>query len=403
MRQFKAASVLFVLALAAITFEGKPASAAPPGLKTEFFIEYAASTLESGDVSVEGETDLTVKGFSEMFLGAKVDVVGTRQEGVFPLKVPNEIQKDSSAGLDYRVGVPNHEGSFGFSAGTKPGDTGKLVLKMQNGGTSSKFTFDITAKDPVSVDQSKAALAIDTSTASEDTLTLTLKPMVGAVLKDLKVAGVAFDFDPAKLDAAKLSLTWDGAANKIQAKALNAAYSVKDVPVKAKVDVTFTGVDGQNWTLSEAVNFTITSRPGRPATVTVTATAGAGGTIAPKGAVTVAFGADQAFTISPDRNYKIKDVKVNGASVGAVATHTMKNVTSDGTIEATFEKTSGGGGGGGSGGGGGGSGGGGGGSGGGGGGSGGGGGGSGGGGCNAGYAFLPLLGLLPLASRMKKR
>ena len=115
--------------------------------------------------------------------------------------------------------------------------------------------------------------------------------------------------------------------------------------MKAKVDVTFTGVDGQNWTLSEAVNFTITSRPGRPATVTVTATAGAGGTIAPKGAVTVAFGADQAFTISPDRNYKIKDVKVNDASVGAVATHTMKNVTSDGTIEATFEKTSGGGGG----------------------------------------------------------
>ena len=100
------------------------------------------------------------------------------------------------------------------------------------------------------------------------------------------------------------------------------------------------------------------------------------GTIAPKGAVTVPFGADQAFTISPDINYKIKDVKVNGASVGAVAAHTMKNVTSDGAIEATFEKTSGGGGGS---------------------------SGGGGGGCNAGYAFLPLLGLLPLALRMKKR
>ena len=375
LRQFKVASVLFVLALAAITFEGKPASAAPPPIvKTFFFIEYAASTLESGDVGVEGETDLTVKGFSEMFLGASVDVVGTCQ--ILALTGPNEIAEDSSAGLDYQVGVPNDKGSFRFSAGTKPGDTGKLVLKLEHGGTSSKFTFNVTAKDPVSVDQSKAALAIDTSTASEDTLTLTLKPTVGAVLKDLKVAGVAFDFDPAKLDAAKLSLTWDGAANKIQAKALNAAYSVKDVPVKAKVDVTFTGVDGQNWTLSKAVNFTVTSGPGHPATVTVTATAGAGGTIAPKGAVTVAYGADQAFTISPDINYKIKDVKVNGASIGAVATHTMKNVTSDGTIEATFEKTSGGGGGS---------------------------SGGGGGGCNAGYAFLPLLGLLPLALRMKKR
>jgi len=301
LRQFKVASVLFVLALAAITvimFAGKPASAALPILDTNFFIKYTASTLESGEVSTKGGDDLTVKGFSEMFLGASVDVVGTRQVGLILLKWPNEIQKDSSAGLDYQVGVPNDEGSFRFSAGTKPGDTGKLVLKMEHGGTSSKFTFEITAKDPVSVDQSKAALAIDTSTASEDTLTLTLKDKAGAVDKDLKIAGVTFDFDPAKLDAAKLSLTWDGAANKIQAKALNAAYSVKDVPVKAKVDVTFTGVDGQNWTLSEVVNFTVTSG-----------------------------------------------------------------------------KASGGGGGG----------------------------SGGGGGCSAGYAFLALLGLLPLASRMKKR
>ena len=299
LRQFKVASVLFVLALAAITFEGKPASAAFL-LDTNFFIEYTASTLESGDLSTKGGDDLTVKGFSEMFLGASVDVVGTRQVGLILIKWPNEIQKDSSAGLDYQVGLTNDKGAFGFSAGTKPGDTGKLVLKMEHGGTSSKFTFEITAKDPVSVDQSKAALAIDTSTASEDTLTLTLKGKAGAVDKDLKIAGVTFDFDPAKLDAAKLSLTWDGAANNIQAKALDAAYSVKDVPVKAKVDVTFTGVDGQNWTLSEVVNFTVTSG-----------------------------------------------------------------------------KASGGGGGGS--------------------------GGGGGGGCSAGYAFLALLGLLPLALRMKKR
>ena len=375
LRQFKVASVLFVLALAAITFEGKPASAAIPK-DSYFFIEYTASTLEAGEVSTKGGDDLTVKGFSEMFLGAKVDVVGTRQDGASKKK-PNKIQKDSSAGLDYRVGVPNNKGAFGFSAGTKPGDTGKLVLKMEKGKISSKFIFDIAVKDPVSVDLSKAALAIDTSTVMEDTITLMLKPTAGAVDKNLKVAGVTFDFDPAKLDAAKLSLTWDGAAGKIQAKALDAAYSVKDVPVKAKVDVTFTGVDGQNWPLSEAVDFTVTTGPGHPATVTVTATAGAGGTIAPKGAVTVPFGADQAFTISPDINYKIKDVKVNGASIGAVATHTMKNVTSDGAIEATFEKTSGGGGGGS--------------------------GGGGGGGCSAGYALFALLGLLPLASRMKKR
>ena len=53
LRQFKVASVLFVLALAAITFEGKPASAAIPK-DSYFFIEYTASTLEAGEVSTKG-------------------------------------------------------------------------------------------------------------------------------------------------------------------------------------------------------------------------------------------------------------------------------------------------------------------------------------------------------------
>ena len=90
-------------------------------------------------------------------------------------------------------------------------------------------------------------------------------------------------------------------------------------------------------------------------------------------AARVPFGADQGFTISPDVGQKIKDVKVNGASVGAVPTYTMKNVTADGSIEATFEPSGGGGDGGG-----------------------------GGGEYSAGYAFLALLRLLPLALRMKK-
>lgn len=262
-----------------------------------------------------------------------------------------------------------------FLTTVKPGEEGRVVLWTQALMTPEKASFDlkgIAAKSPVSLDLDKAGIAIDTSTASEDALTLTLKPVAGAVSQDLKIVGVAFDFDPAKLDSTKFALSWDGAGSRIQAKALDAAYSVTGVPVKAEVGFTFLGVDGQNWALSEDVDFTVTSGPGHPATVTVTATAGAGGTIAPNGAVTVTYGTDQTFTISPDVNHKIKDVKVNGASVGAVATHTMKNVTADGTIEATFESSSGGGGGG-------------------------------GGGCSAGYAFLALLGLLPLPLAVERK
>jgi hypothetical protein len=71
-------------------------------------------------------------------------------------------------------------------------------------------------------------------------------------------------------------------------------------------------------------------------TYTITASAGSGGTISPSGTMTVKQGESKTFTITPDKGYKIKDVKVDGKSVGAVSTYTFENVTSDHTIEATF-------------------------------------------------------------------
>ena len=74
-----------------------------------------------------------------------------------------------------------------------------------------------------------------------------------------------------------------------------------------------------------------------PNTYTIKATSGVGGSISPSGTVTVNYGTDQIFTITPDTGYHIKDVKVDGKSVGAVSTYTFTNVTSNHTIEAIFE------------------------------------------------------------------
>ncbi len=55
----------------------------------------------------------------------------------------------------------------------------------------------------------------------------------------------------------------------------------------------------------------------------------------------VPYGFDQAFTITPDSNYLILDVLVDGASnPGAVATgsYTFTNVVADHTIAASFVK-----------------------------------------------------------------
>lgn len=70
---------------------------------------------------------------------------------------------------------------------------------------------------------------------------------------------------------------------------------------------------------------------------TITATAGANGTISPSGEVSVAEGEDKTFTITANSGYHIKDVKVNGASVGAVATYTVNDVAANATITVEFE------------------------------------------------------------------
>jgi hypothetical protein len=73
-----------------------------------------------------------------------------------------------------------------------------------------------------------------------------------------------------------------------------------------------------------------------PATYTITATAGAGGSISPSGSISVTSGNSKTYTITASSGYKISDVKVDGSSVGAVSSYTFSSVTSAHTISATF-------------------------------------------------------------------
>ena len=73
--------------------------------------------------------------------------------------------------------------------------------------------------------------------------------------------------------------------------------------------------------------------------VSVTATAGEGGSITPTGEVSVKEGASQTFAIAAQEGYAIADVLVDGQSVGAVDSYTFENVTANHTIAALFTKT----------------------------------------------------------------
>jgi hypothetical protein len=74
-------------------------------------------------------------------------------------------------------------------------------------------------------------------------------------------------------------------------------------------------------------------------TFTISASAGANGVISPSGSLSVSYGSNQTFAISPVSGYNVADVLVDGASVGAVTSYTFTNITAEHTITATFEPT----------------------------------------------------------------
>jgi len=71
-------------------------------------------------------------------------------------------------------------------------------------------------------------------------------------------------------------------------------------------------------------------------TYSITATAGAHGSISPNGTIVVNYGASRQFTITAEASYGIAEVKVDGVSVGAVSSYNFPNITANHTIEASF-------------------------------------------------------------------
>ena len=70
----------------------------------------------------------------------------------------------------------------------------------------------------------------------------------------------------------------------------------------------------------------------------ITAISGSQGRISPSGVVTVDAGDSVSFTVIADAGYRIRDVRVDGQSVGPVESYIFTNLSHDHTIEALFEK-----------------------------------------------------------------
>ena len=81
-----------------------------------------------------------------------------------------------------------------------------------------------------------------------------------------------------------------------------------------------------------------TSVLAQPITIKASASPKAGGSISPSGRFTVDAGENLLFNITPNIEYQIKDVIVDGVSQGVVNTYTLTNITQKHSIKAKFTK-----------------------------------------------------------------
>jgi len=71
-------------------------------------------------------------------------------------------------------------------------------------------------------------------------------------------------------------------------------------------------------------------------TYTITGSSGRYGSISPAGLITLDYGMNRVYTITPDPGYQITDVLVDNISAGTVSTYTFNSVSANHTISATF-------------------------------------------------------------------
>jgi endoglucanase len=141
-------------------------------------------------------------------------------------------------------------------------------------------------------------------------------------------------------EGAALTYTWsfgDGTANGT-GRTVSHVYNTE-----GSFNATLTVRDPKNATNSSSVTIVVSKTAS--VSFSITASAGANGSISPSGAVSVPSGTNRTFTINPNSGFQIDVVRVNGTSVGAVTTYTFNNVTSNQTIAASFKTVTTGGGG----------------------------------------------------------
>jgi chitinase len=221
---------------------------------------------------------------------------------------------------------------YGTSSGTysESIDVGNqiqhTVADLQDGAT---YYFAVTAYnlDDYESDYSQElAYTVGAANNSPSTPAVPNSPTSGYVDTNYTFSTSASDPDG---DAIEYRFDWgDGVISNWGASSQSHAWSSPGTYcIKAQVQDIHGATSG--WSGCHNISITLNTH-------SITASAGANGSITPAGTRTVNDGADQSFAITANANYQVLDVRVDGTSIGAVTAYTFNNVTADHTISASF-------------------------------------------------------------------
>lgn len=262
----------------------------------------------------------------------KVEVDGVAQEGTPTSYTFSDVKADHAISVSFKA-IPADKYVITVSSVTNGSIKPSGEVTVDSGGSQ---TFAITADagykiDDVTVDGASKG-AVSSYTFSNVTANHTIGATFAKVSTSHTITATAGD--NGKISPSGAVSVPAGADQSFTITA-NSGYQIDDVQVDGKSVGTPISYKFSSVSTDHTITASFKVIPAD--TYVIKATAGSNGSISPSGEVTVASGADQSFTITPDSGYQIDDVQVDGKSKGAVDSYAFTAVSAKHTINATFE------------------------------------------------------------------
>ena len=277
------------------------------------------------------------------------DTSGIHVDGIAPVAPTIALTPSSDSGMSSHDGITRiatpaltgvaeanstvtlYEGAtvIGSAAADASGSWSYTTSVLSDG----VHTFTATATDAMN----NISAASDALTVRVDTQapTLSVSPADGAI--DIATRGhIVLTFGEAMDHTAPGAVQLNGTPRTGVWNAGHKIYTVAYSELLVSENYTLT-IDGfrdiaGNETGDVSQSFTTSAAPMH----VIAASAGTGGTITPSGSVNIEQGSSQTFTVTPDTNYEITSVVVDGVDQGAISTYTFTNITESHTITASF-------------------------------------------------------------------